>query len=403
MPTAFIAEYGSGYPVIGLLGEYDALPGLSQKVCAEKNPVEEGGNGHGCEHNLIGTGLVGTAVALQETMRREKLAGTIRYYGCPAEEQLIGKPMMAKEGVFDDLDIALSWHPEKLNQVIQYSSLAVKSVKFRFKGISAHAAMAPQLGRSALDAVEIMNVGANYLREHVVDTARIHYVITNGGKVPNAVPDDAEVWYMIRDQKQSMVEEITERLYKIAEGAALITETSVSHKILSSCYEMIINPEVSELIYKNMEEVGAPEFDDEDREFARQFTDQMSEEARKEVMDSYFAPKEVRDNLPLHDKIYKPDDWGKVMPGTFDHGDVSNIVPFGYMFIAGLPVGMPGHTWQVTACAGADMGIKAMMCAAKIMAGTVYDLLQDNTLVERAKASFEKEMNGRKYVSGLGD
>lgn len=401
MPTAFIAEYGKGYPIIGLLGEYDALPGLSQEISTKKQPVKEGGNGHGCEHNLIGTALTGTAVAVKEMIDQEQIPGTIRYYGCPAEEQLVGKPMMAKEGVFDDLDIALSWHPEKLNQVVQYSSLAVKSIKFHFKGISAHAAMAPQLGRSALDAVELMNVGANYLREHVVDTARIHYVITDGGKVPNAVPDNAEVWYMVRDQKQSQVEDIARRLYKIADGAAMMTETTVSHKILSSCYEMIINHEVSEVLYQNMEEVGPPQFDEEDMAFAGQFTDEIADSAKKEVMDSYFAPEEVLKNLPLHNQIYKPNDWGKVMPGTFDHGDVSNIVPFGYIFIAGLPVGVPGHTWQVTACAGSGIGTKAMVCAAKTIAGTVYDFFHNTELVKKAKEDFKADTKGRKYVSGL--
>lgn len=401
MPTAFIAEYGSGYPVIGLLGEYDALPGLSQKVQTTPEPVEEGGSGHGCAHNLLAAGCVGAAIAVKDLIDAEQLAGTIRYYGCPAEEQLIGKPLMAKEGVFDDLDIALSWHPANNNEVVRFSSLAVDSIKFHFKGITAHAAMAPYLGRSALDAVELMNVGANYLREHVEDSVRLHYCITNGGQVPNAVPADAEVWYMIRAPKREQVVEVKRRLMKVAEGAATMTETSVSHEVLSGCYDMIINRDLAELFHQNLVEAGPPKFDKDDYAMAEAIVKEIPEPTRQNVMGAYYLHPNQIEGKVLMDDIQENDNWDKVMPGTFDHGDVSHIVPFAYLFITALPVGVAGHTWPVTACAGAGMGTKAVLCGARVMAGTVYDLLKDTRIVEKAKTSFQKDTGGKKYVSAF--
>ena len=401
MPTAFIAEYGQGYPVLGILGEYDALPGLSQKVQTTQEPVEEGGSGHGCGHNLLATGCVGAVVAVKNLIETDKLQGTIRYYGCPAEEQLVGKPMMAKEGVFDDLDIALSWHPANNTEVVRFSSLAVNSIKFRFKGITAHAAMAPYLGRSALDAVELMNVGANYLREHVVDSVRLHYCITNGGEVPNSVPADAEVWYMVRAPKRDQVEDVTKRLMKIAEGAAMMTETTFTSELVSGCYDMIINRDLTEVLNHNLLEVGPPKFDTEDYQMAEEITRDIPDSVKKNVMSSYYVLPEQMEGKVLMDDIQENDNWDKVMPGTFDHGDVSYIAPFSYLFMTALPVGLAGHTWQVTACSGAEMGNKAVLCGAKVMAGTVYDLLQDTKLVEKAKQSFKKDTGGKKYVSAF--
>lgn len=401
LPTAFIAEYGSGYPVIGLLGEYDALPGLSQKAQTTQEPVTEGGSGHGCAHNLLATGCAGAAIALKDLIDADQIKGTIRYYGCPAEEQLVGKPLMAKEGVFDDLDIVLSWHPANNNEVVRFSSLAVDSIKFRFKGITAHAAMSPHLGRSALDAVELMDIGANYLREHVEDSVRIHYCITNGGQVPNAVPADAEVWYMVRAPKRDQVVEVTERLMKVAQGAAIMTETAVSHERVSGCYDMIINRPLADLYQKNLEEVGPPKFDAADYAIAEALVKDIPDTAKQSVMASYYIHPEQIAGKVLMDDIQANDNWGKVMPGTFDHGDVSYIAPFAYLFITALPVGVAGHTWPVTACAGTDVGTKAILCGAKVMAGTVYDLLHDTTLVESAKQAFLKDTSGKKYVSAF--
>lgn len=403
MPTAFMAEYGKGYPVIGLLGEYDALPGLSQKIQTTQEPLVEGANGHGCGHNLLGTGCVGAVAAIKEAMDAEGLAGTIRYYGCPAEEQLVGKPLMAKEGVFDDLDIALSWHPANHNEVVNFSSLAVNSIKFRFRGVTSHAAMAPHLGRSALDAVEIMNVGANYLREHVEDSVRIHYCITNGGAVPNSVPADAEVWYMVRAPKRAQVEEVTKRIYKVAEGAAMMTETTVTHELISGCYDMIINKDLAEVFNKNLHEVGGPVFSEEDYRFAKAIVEQLPGATQASVMGSYYLRPEQWEGKILIEDVIENDNWKEVMPGTFDHGDVSHIAPFSYLFLTGIPVGVAGHTWPVTAGAGTEMGTKSMICAGKIMAGTVYDLMKDTTLVEKAKESFVKDTGGKKYVSAFNE
>jgi len=256
VPTAFIAEFGEGKPVLGILGEYDALPGLSQKISAEREEMEGTSNGHGCGHNLLGTGGVGAITALKKVMEKENFKGTIRYYGCPAEETLAGKVFMAKEGVFDDLDSCISWHPASMNVVWGCRFLAVNSMKFRFKGIPAHAALVPHAGRSALDAVELMNVGANYLREHVIDKARIHYVITNGGMAPNVVPEDAEVWYYVRAPRRKDVIEISDRLYKIAEGAALMTETTMKYELVAGCYDVVPNRVLSDIMHKNMLETG---------------------------------------------------------------------------------------------------------------------------------------------------
>ncbi|MEM0296542.1 MAG: amidohydrolase [Zestosphaera sp.] len=220
MPTAFIAEYGSGRPIIGVLGEYDALPGLSQKAKAQREPVREGAPGHGCGHNLLGTAGVAAAIAVKKLMEEGKISGTLRYYGCPAEETLVGKVYMAREGVYNDLDAVITWHPMLLNAAWTSSSLAMISVRFEFKGIPAHAAASPEMGRSALDAAELMNVGANYLREHVPEKVRIHYSILYGGKEPNIVPDKAVVWYYIRAPDPVLVEEVFERMKKIAQGAA---------------------------------------------------------------------------------------------------------------------------------------------------------------------------------------
>ena len=237
IPTAFVAEYGNGKPVIGILGEFDALPGLSQQVTPNMNPVVPNGPGHGCGHNLLGTAGVTAVIALKERMEAEMLPGTIRYYGCPAEELLSGKTFMARAGVFDDLDCALTWHPGTVNTTANFRMQALTAIEFYFSGRTAHAGAAPHLGRSALDAVELMNVGANYLREHVLDGTRIHYQITNGGMAPNVVPDKASVYYFLRAADRKQVDELEERLIKVAEGAAMMTETSVRWEIKAGCYE----------------------------------------------------------------------------------------------------------------------------------------------------------------------
>ncbi len=396
--TAFIAEYGEGKPVLGILGEYDALPGMSQKVSAARESLDDQSYGHGCGHNLLGTSGVGAVAALKEIMAAEGLPGTIRYYGCPAEEILAGKVVMAKEKVFDDADACISWHPASMNVVWGCSFLAMNSMKFRFKGIPAHAAAAPQAGRSALDAVELMNVGANYLREHVSEKARIHYVITNGGMAPNIVPEDAEVWYYVRAPKRAEVREISERLFKIAEGAALMTETTMKHELVAGCYDVVSNDTLGKLMHANMVEAGPPKYTEEDFEFGKKLSALSTREDKKKVMSTYFAPDHVLDKI-LCDEIIEVNDKGAVLAGSVDSGDVSYIAPFAQVTAATWPVGTAAHTWVATAASGSGIGLNAMIFAAKTMAGTVYDLLKDHALVAAAQDEFKKSLNGFKYIS----
>src|SRR3954453_758408 len=268
IPTAFVAEYGKGKPIIGILGEFDALPGLSQQVTPNNNPVVPNGPGHGCGHNLLGTAGVTAVIALKERMEAEMLPGTIRYYGCPAEELLSGKTFMARAGVFDDLDCALTWHPGTVNTTANFRMQSLTAIEFYFSGRAAHAGAAPHLGRSALDAVELMNVGANYLREHVLDGTRIHYQITNGGMAPNVVPDKASVYYFLRAADRKQGDELEERLIKVAEGAAIMTETSVRWEIKAGCYETMPNETLNELMYKQAEAAGPFNFTQEEEKFA---------------------------------------------------------------------------------------------------------------------------------------
>lgn len=396
--TAFIAEFGEGKPVLAILGEYDALPGISQKVSAVREEYNDCGYGHGCGHNLLGTGGVGAVTALKAVMIKENLKGTVRYYGCPAEETLAGKVVMAREKVFDDIDVCISWHPASMNVVWGCSFLAMNSMKFKFKGVPAHAAAAPQAGRSALDAVELMNVGANYLREHVIEKARIHYVITNGGMAPNIVPEDAEVWYYVRAPKRADVREISERLYKIAEGAAMMTETSMKFELVAGCYDVVASDVIGKLMHVNMEEAGPPKFTAEDYEFGKALSELSTRDAKQKVMSTYFAPDFVLDKV-LCDEIIKIDDRGAIMAGSVDSGDVSYMVPFAQITAATWPVGTAAHTWIATAASGSGIGLNAMIFAAKTMAGTVYDLLADNTIVDAAKKEFDKRMSGFKYIS----
>lgn len=333
-PTSFVAEYGSGRPILGITGEFDALPKLSQKVCSHREPLtSQEDPGHGCGHNVLGTGGIGAVVALKVCMEKDGLPGTIRYYGCAAEETLAGKPLVAKEKVFDDLDACVSWHPSFMNVIWGCDFMAMNSMKFRFKGTPSHAAAAPEAGRSALDAVELMNVGANYLREHVIDAVRIHYTITNGGGLPNTVPADAEVWYYIRAPKRRDVRETAARLIKVAEGAAMMTETTMSYELLAGCYNVLPNRAISDAMYRNMLEVGGPDFGDEEYAFAKEFAQQITPANKRSVMATYFAPEEVAD-MELCGSVLKNVDSEKLMCGSTDVGDVSYIAPFAQLTAA---------------------------------------------------------------------
>ncbi|WP_077623247.1 amidohydrolase [Sediminibacillus massiliensis] len=397
-PTAFVAEYGSGKPIIGILGEYDALPGLSQTVSTTHDEVVPGGPGHGCGHNLLGTAGVEAAFALKNIMDSEELKGTIRYYGCPAEEVLSGKTFMAREGVFDDLDCALTWHPGTSNMAVNLSMQAMVSVKFHFKGTTAHAAGAPHAGRSALDAVELMNVGANYLREHVLDGSRIHYVITNGGLAPNVVPDDASVWYYLRAATKDQVEDMLQRVEKIAEGASLMTETQVDSEILAFAYETLPNEALNDAMYENMNELGLEPFTPDEQSFAQALVDTV--DSKVVEMSKKMFGKPIDEMLPTsveNDKSL----FGKTMGGSSDIGDVSWITPMGQVMTTCAPVGVQVHSWQATASFGSSIGFKGMHLAAKTMAWTALDLLENEELLEKAKKEFAEKTKGKPYVPGI--
>lgn len=402
MDHAFYAEYGSGYPVIALLGEYDALPGLSQKVDTKYNPLEKDGPGHACGHNLLGAAPFGAALAIKEYIDRTNTPGTIRYYGCPEEETLVGKVKMVKKGAFEGCDIALSWHPMAVNAAIDEAFLAMNTMKFKFYGISAHAAQSPESGRSALDAVELMNVGANYLREHIIDKARVHYTITNAGGAPNIIPAEAESWYYVRAPKRKDVEEITERLYDIAKGAALMTGTRVEIEHLGGCYELLPNDVLFELTYKNMQEIERPIYTEEEMQFAEELQATLDPKMVEAEKTKYLGDGE--NDIVIYEGLVDKNDIGKVsVSGSSDSGDVSWIMPMNLFLTATFPLGVPNHSWQATSAAGSSLGTKGMMYAAGIFTGMIYDILNDTSIVEEAKQEFNERTKNRKYVSPLQD
>lgn len=398
----FYAEYGQGFPVIAVLGEYDALPGLSQAVDTKFNPVEINGPGHGCGHNLLGSAALGSALAIKKYLEKTKGKGTIRFYGCPEEETLAGKVKMIKEGAFEGCDIALSWHPMNANLVAKEAFLSNNSIKFKFHGISAHAAQSPEVGRSALDAVELMNVGANYLREHVIDKARIHYTITNaGGGSPNIVPKEAESWYFVRAPHRKDVEEITNRLIKIAKGAAMMTETTVEVELVSGCYEMLPNETLFNLTYKNMLEIERPKYTDEELQFAKAIQKTLNPNTIKGEIKK-FIPSAQDENLCMHQSVVDKEIINSIsLTGSSDSGDVSWIMPMNLMLTACWPLGVAAHSWQATASSGSSLGMKGMIYAAEIFTGVIYDLLNNQNLVKEAITEFNKKTEKEKYISPL--
>ncbi len=400
MPSAFVAEWGTGKPIIGFLGEYDALMGLSQKAVPAKEPVCYGAPGHGCGHNLLGAAAIGSAVALKRYLAAHNIPGTVRYYGCPAEETLIGKVFMARDGVYDDLDAAITWHPGSVNTVQLGSSNGVNSAKFTFHGKTAHAAGDPHNGRSALDAVELMNVGANYLREHVIPAARLHYVITDGGGQPNVVPATAEVWYYVRAPHRPQVEEIYGRLVDIAKGAALMTGTTFDIEFLAGCYDVLPNDVLAFLCLDVFKELGAPKWNAGELKFAGDLAKSLDRKQVNEALKADGAPKELLDQI-VNTTVLEPYDKGKVMAGSTDVGDVSWIVPTVQVSAACWPVGSPGHSWQITASSGHPFGEKGMLKAAEVMAGAAVKLVHDPSIIEKAKAEFEERLGDETYVTPL--
>jgi aminobenzoyl-glutamate utilization protein B len=397
VPTAFTASWGSGKPIIGFLAEYDALPGLSNQACADPIPVKEGAPGHGCGHNLLGVACVGAVLGLKEEMEAQGLSGTIVYYGCPAEENYSAKAMMAKHGLFADVDIAFAYHPGSVNGVQLNSSNANNSLKFTFKGRTAHAGGDPHNGRSALDAVELMNVGSNYLREHVITQARIHYVITDGGMAPNIVPDRAQVWYFVRAPYVQALKDIVERVKKIARGAAMMTETEVDILLESGVWNTLPNEVVAMAMHDALVEVGPEPWDEADLEFARKLSSHVNEDERKQKA----ARLGVSLDMPLCTEVKEPSGKGTAMAGSTDVADVSWNCPTVMFGTATNPWAIPGHSWMVTASSASSVGHKGMIYAAKAMAVAGLKFLKDPELVKAAKEEFVKATDGIVYESFL--
>ena len=382
-PTAFLATYGQGAPVIAILGEFDALPGLSQSATPERHPVAEGAPGHGCGHNLLGSGTALAAVALKEYMEKNHVAGTLRYYGTPAEEGGDGKVYMIAAGLFRDVDVVLHWHPDNRNAVFNGGMLAINGARFRFHGVAAHAAFAPERGRSALDAVMLMGNGVEFLREHVPSDTRIHYIITNGGAAPNVVPDIAELQIIARSPSSVALSDVWKRIRKIGDGAALMTETTLEVKGLSGTANVLPNDALAKVAQRNLEEVGGLRYTAEERRFAQ------------ELQKSLNAP-----DVPALDSTasIQPLQANRTAAST-DAGDVSWNVPTIGFFSATFAPGVVPHSWQATACAGMSIGQKGMLVAARALAITAADLFADRRMVADAKADFERQLQGKAYRS----
>lgn len=387
IPTAFIAEYGEGQPVIAILGEYDALPGLSQEAVAEKKSAGKAA-GHACGHHLFGTASTAAAIEVKNWLKTNKKKGTIRFYGCPAEEGGSGKVYLVREGLFKDVDIALHWHPSDANDANPGSALANKSAKFRFHGIASHAGMAPEKGRSALDGVEAMNMMVNMMREHIPSDTRIHYVITNGGKAPNVVPDFAEVYYYVRHGNRKMVIDIFDRIAKAAEGAALGTGTKMEYELIGGTHELLPNITLQKMMYANLVKVGGVTYTEKEKEFGNQIIQSLGIENGSVDKAAVVQPYKTLD--PSF--------------GSTDVGDVSFAVPTAGMGSATWVPGTPAHSWQAVAAGGTDIANKGMMVAAKTIALTAIDLFLNPDQIIKAKTELE-EKRGKdfKYIPLLGD
>jgi aminobenzoyl-glutamate utilization protein B len=398
MPTAVMGEAGEGGPVIAILGEFDALPGLSQEP-GETTHSPRGGEaaGHGCGHNLLGAGAMLAATAVKDWLAKHGVQGRVRYYGCPAEEGGSGKAFMAREGVFDDCDIAITWHSMPFPGVNPAQSLANVMVDYSFSGRASHAAAAPQLGRSALDAVELMNVGVNYMREHMPSSARIHYAITDaGGVAPNVVQASARVRYMIRAETAPEVRVLADRVRKIAEGAALMTETTVSVQIIAGMSNLVPNRPLEEAMHAQFTRLGVPEWTEEERAFARAIQATIRPEDIEAQYKHVGLP--VRTDEPLPERIIPLGQSGEIMKGSTDVGDVSWIVPLVQADGPTIALGSPFHSWQFTAQGKSSHAKKGMVYTAKVMAATALEALQNPALIEAAKADHAKRLGGEKYV-----
>jgi aminobenzoyl-glutamate utilization protein B len=385
MPTAFVATYGNGKPVIGIMGEYDALPGISQQASPIKEPLQPGAPGHGCGHNLFGAASLGAAIAIKEQMEAGKLKGTIRFYGTPAEEAVGGKIYMARDGLFNDTDVVLAWHPGDQTQADIDTSQAMVDLIVEFHGKAAHAASDPWNGRSALDALELFAHGLNQMREHVKPTSRMHYVITNGGDVPNVVPEYAKVWVWLRDWKRDEVEALLARTRKLADGAATMTETTSVLTVQGGDWDMLVNDAGAKLLHENLLWVGPTVYTQEEQAFAKQIQKATG------VPELGMATKIT----PFEEQVPEG--------GSTDVADISWIAPTLHVTIATAPLGAPWHAWPVVATGGMSIGHKGMIRASKVLAATMVDLYQQPDTVKAIQAEFKAKKGNTVYESYVPD
>jgi aminobenzoyl-glutamate utilization protein B len=384
MPTAFVATYGSGSPVIGILGEFDALPGLSQKTVPTKDPLEEGAPGHGCGHNMFGTASLGAAIAAKELMEQGKIQGTIKFFGCPAEEKYFGKVWMVREGVFDGVDAVLDWHPGAATKVNVQTGLALVDFIVEFTGQAAHAASDPWNGRSASDALELYTAGINAYREHVKPSVRMHYHIQDAGKVVNVVPDYSRIWVRVRDTNKEGLEPVYQQVQRMAEGAAIMANVEHKVSLVSGIYEVLVNRTGGAAMQKNLEMLGDIQYTEEEIAYAKKI--QEATQKPPVGMDTRIEPME--------------ETLSEGKGGSTDVGDVSWVVPVVRMSATVAPKDTPWHSWAVVACGGMSIGHKGMLFATKALGMTMIDLFQDEKLLEGVKAEF-KERKGDHEYKGL--
>ncbi len=386
MPTAFVATWGKGKPVIGILAEYDALPGIGNEAVPRREVRKDGTTaGQGCGHDLFGAASVGAALSVKSVLEEHGINGTVKLFGCPAEETLVGKVYMARDGIFDGLDAALDWHPGVETKTKNQPGLANNNFTVEFFGKTAHGAADPWNGRSSLDAVELMNYGVNLLREHVKPSARIHYVISHGGDAPNVVPDYAKVWYFVREINRERLDSLYKRVLKAAEGASLATETEYKVTLITGAHEYLINRSLQGAIQRNLELVGPVPYSEEDQAFAR----------------------ELQKNLGIEEAGYKteilplPEELEESSGGSTDVAEVSYLTPTAGFNVTTAAYGIPWHSWAATACHGTPGGRESAVTAAKVIAATAVELFTDSDLLDRCREEFRKATEGRPYVSPI--
>ena len=397
IPTAFSGSFGSGKPVIGILGEFDALSGLSQTAgTTERQPLKEGGCGHGCGHNLLGAGSLGAAMAIKAAIEAGKLSGTVVFYGCPGEEGCAGKTFMARDGMFRDLDAALCWHPDDVNEVTTGSNAASLQMEYTFTGIAAHAAGNPWTGRSALDAAELMNVGVQFLREHMPPKSSVHYSFLDAGGIsPNVVQPTAKLIYMVRGETVQKAKALLKRVNNIAKGAALMTDCELSFRQIDGTASTVSNTVLEEVLYANLRTVPLPVYSEDDVVFAKALRatydctrlpgSRVYEDYR---LQAYVAEKTANSTLPLNNFVIPYAPSNTYSAGSTDVGDVSWLTPTAQISAVTWPSGIPGHSWQVVAAGKSDIAHKGLTLAARVLAGAAADLMENPRLLQKAREEF---------------